>query len=234
VRRSRLNSVLRFVFRDFAWKLLSLAFAVLLWIFWVSEPVLSSFVTVPVQFKGLPEELEISSEVIETIYLEVRGPASELRAMADNLEYAVVLDMRSVGPGERTFTMGQQDVVLPRGTRLVRAIPSQLRFDFEPVVRRAVPVEVRLGRPRPGYEVAASQAWPPTLEIAGPESRVARVQAVTTDPVDIGQVMGTAEFHVPAYVDDPHVRFTTTPQVAVKVQVRARAEPPAERKGRRR
>jgi YbbR domain-containing protein len=234
VRGSWLRSLLSVFFRDFGWKLIALALAAMLWVYAVSEPTLSSFVTVPVQFKNLPEDLAISSEVIESVHLEVRGPASELRAMGEHRDNAVVLDMSVVRPGERTFTIGERDVILPRGTRMVRAIPSQLRFEFEPVARREVPVEVRLGSPQAGYEVAGCEAWPPALTIVGPQSRVARVRAVATDPLDIAQVVGTEEFHVTAYVDDPHVRFAQVPRVAVKVQVRARAEPPAERGTKRR
>lgn len=219
-----MKSVFQFVFRDLGWKLLAVGAAVLLWVFAVSEPSLSSFVSVPVQFKGLPEGLEISSDVIESVYLEVRGPAGELRSLGEHQEYAVVVDMSQVRPGERTFTVGDSDVILPRGTRMVRAIPSQLRFEFERRAWRAVPVEVRFGRPQTGYEIASHEVSPPTLQIVGPESRVNRVHAVATDPVDISQVVGVSEFRVTAFVDDPHVRFTSPPKVAVKVQVKARGE----------
>lgn len=221
--------MLRFFFRDLWWKLLSLGIAVLLWVFVVSEPMVSSLVSVPVQFKGMPENLEISSEVMETVFLEVRGPASELVQMEQQKGYAVVLDMSRVRAGERTFTIGPGDVVLPRGTRLVRAIPSQLRFEFERRVWRDVPVRVRLGEPQPGYVLAGAEVSPPTLRIVGPESRVGRIESVTTDPVDISNVVGSSESRVTAYIEDPHVRFANPPQVVVKVQVRARPDASADR-----
>ncbi len=224
MRRSRLRSAVRFIFRDLGWKLLSLALAVLLWVFAVSEPRVSRFVSVPVQFENLPEGMEINSDVIESVHLEVRGPASELRAIDGAQDYAVVLDMSRVRPGERTFTIGPEDVRLPRGTNLVRALPSQLRFDFERRASKSVPVRVQFGATQAGYEVAGYQVSPPNLPIVGPESRVNRVRVVTTDPIDLSQVVGASEFRVTAFVEDPHVRFTAPPQVAVKVQVRARAE----------
>lgn len=225
--------MLRFLFRDLGWKLFSLGLAVLLWIFAVSEPQVSRFVAVPVQFENLPEGMEISSDVLESVHLEVRGPASELHAIDGAKDYAVVLDMSRVRPGERTFTIGPDNVRLPRGTHLVRAVPSQLRFDFERSIARDVPVRVQFGPPQPGYEVADYIVSSPTLTIVGPESRVARISVVSTDPIDLSQVVGAAEFRVTAFVQDPHVRFAESPLLIVKVQVKSRVEEPRNRRRRR-
>jgi YbbR domain-containing protein len=216
------RAALRLVFKDFGWKVLSLAIAVLLWAVVASEPELSTFVSVPVEYKSLPEGMEISSDVVESVYLELHGPSGRLRGgNGEERRYAVVLDMSSVRAGERTFTIGEDDVRLPRGIRLVRAIPSQLRFDFERRQYRSVPVEVRFAKqPQPGYEVAFCEVTPSTLQIVGPESRVNRTRHVATDPIDVSNAVGTAEFRVNAFVDDPHIRFTHPPQVKVKVHIK--------------
>lgn len=223
MKRSALRSILGFFFNDLGWKLLSLAAAVLLWIFVASEPELSTFVSVPVEYRDLPDNLEISSDVIDSVYLQLRGPSGELRGLNDGRRFAVVLDMSGVESGQRTFTIEPGEVRLPRGIHLVQAIPSQLRFEFERRIYRTVPVEVRFGPLQPGYEVAGFTVTPRVLQVVGPESRVDRIKFVVTDPVDLSGVVGQAEFHVNAYADDAHVRFAGFPQVAVRVQVRARA-----------
>ena len=216
------RAVLRLIFKDFGWKVLSLAIAVLLWAVVASEPELSTFVSVPVEYKSLPDGLEISSDIVESVYLELHGPSGRLRgSTGDERRYAVVLDMSRVRPGERAFTIGENDVRLPRGIRLVRAIPSQLRFDFERRQYRSAPVEVRFAtQPQPGYEVASLEVTPSTLQIVGPESRVNRTKYVATDPIDLSNVVGTAEFHVNAFIDDPHIRFTRPPRAKVKVHIK--------------
>ena len=224
MRRSRFRSVLLFLFHDFWWKLLSLAIAVLLWIFVASEPELSTFVNVPVQFKDMPEGIEIASDVVESVYLELRGPSGELRMMDESSRYAVVLDMSRVQAGERTFTIGAGEVKIPRGLSVVRAVPSQLRFAFERRATRDVPVQVRFTAVQPGYEVAGFDVSPATLRIVGPESRVNGIQGVATDPIDLSPVVAAAQFQVHAFVDDPHVRFASPPNVRVKVRVKARPE----------
>lgn len=220
MKRKILGFLFRLIFKDFGWKLLSLAIAVLLWAVISSEPELSTFVSVPVEFKSVPEGLEISSEVVETVYLELQGPSSRLRGGEEG-GYAVILDMSRVRPGEHTFTIGESAVRVPRGIRLVRAIPSQLRFDFERRAYRSVPVQPRFAaQPQTRYEVASWEVAPATLQIVGPQSRVNRMRYVVTDPIDLSNVVGTAEFHVNAFVDDPQVRFTRPPLVKVKVNIK--------------
>jgi YbbR domain-containing protein len=112
-------------------------------------------------------------------------------------------------------------VQLARGVHLVRSIPSEVRFLFERRMVRFVPVVVRTtGQGQNGYTVAHQSVTPDRLEIAGPGSRVARITAAVTDPVDLSSVVGTSEFRVNAFVDDSFVRFQTSPQVVVTVTMK--------------
>jgi hypothetical protein len=216
-----LRWTLRLVFQNFWWKLLSLAIAVVLWALVASEPELSEFAAVRLEYRNLPDNLEIGSDPVSEVLLELRGPSGELRGVGDGIQPAVVLDMSDVQPGERTFTIGAGNVKLARGVRLVRSIPSEVRFLFERRMVRLVPVVVRFtGQAPNGYTVASRSVAPDRLEIAGPSSRVARIAAAVTDPVDLSSASGESEFRVNAFVDDSFVRFHFSPQVVVTVTMK--------------
>ncbi|MBZ5728178.1 MAG: hypothetical protein LAP87_24730 [Acidobacteriia bacterium] len=217
------------VTRHVGWKLLSLAIAVVLWAVVATEPELSTFASVPVEYKNLPDGLEINSPPVTSILLELRGPSGELRGLGDGgVHPAVVLDMSSARPGQRTFPIGDSNVKLARGVRLVHSRPSEVRFDFEPRAQRPVPVVVRFtGEGKNGYVVAHSECVPAELWIAGPSSRVARVVAAVTDPVDVSTMAGSSRFSVNAFLEDPYVRFQSSPQVSVDVTMRKKAGGPA-------
>jgi len=212
------RAIVRTVFDDFWWKLGSLAVAVILWMVVWSEPELSTFVSVPVQYKDLPSAIEINSDLIESVYLELRGPSGELRGSHESRRYAVVLDMSRVRPGEQTFTIGDREVRLPRGIHLVRAVPSQIRFEFERRAVRDVPVHVRFEGPV--NTMARFRVLPGTLRVEGPASRVYRARALPTDPVSLAGVTGTREYTVNAFVDDPHMRITSDSHVKVTVEMK--------------
>jgi len=208
------------VMNNLWWKVLSLAIAVVVWGIVANEPELSTFATVGVEYKNLPDDLEISSDPVSSVKLELRGPSGELRGVGDGgVRPEVILDMSTVQPGERTFPIGDGNVKLVRGVRLVRAIPSEVRFHFERHAERVVKVIPRFTE-RNGYEAADFSVIPDSLIIAGPASRVARLDTVLTDAVNIPAQAGVFDFQVNAYVDDPYVRFPTPQHVTVTVTVR--------------
>src|SRR5262245_32399121 len=139
-----LQKVPSLLLHNFWWKMLSLVIAGAIWAVVSNEPELGTVATVRVEYKNLPDDLEISSEPISTVALELRGPSGQLRDPSGaGIRPEVVLDMTSVQPGERTFSIGDENVKLGNGVRLVRAIPSQARFRFERRRTMEVPVEPR-------------------------------------------------------------------------------------------
>src|SRR5689334_3198385 len=156
------------------WKLLSLVVATVLWVLVASEPELASFASVRLEFKNLPDDLEISSEPVDSVSLELRGPSGELRD--GSARPSVIIDMSGVPPGYRSFAIGPGNVNLPRGVRLMRAIPSEVRFQFERRSARNANIVPRFtGEEQQGYSVAHWEIEPRQLAIVGPASHVARI-----------------------------------------------------------
>jgi YbbR domain-containing protein len=211
------------ILSNLGWKLLALATAVVIWAMVATEPELSTFATVRLEYKNLPEGLEISSDPVTSVVLELRGPQGELRGVGETLRPAVVLDMSNVDPGEHTFPIGGGNVKLGRAVQLVRAVPAQVRFTFEPRRINSVPVRARFtGDGLNGYMMESFSVEPKELEITGPRTRVGRITSVLTDQIDLSNVTGTSEFHVNVFVDDPFVRFETTPEAVVTVTMKKR------------
>ncbi len=204
--------------RNLGWKFLSLLIAVLLWYAVVGEPEVATSVSVPIEYKNIPADLEMSTDVLERVHLEVRGPSGKLET-SDLANLAVVLDLATVHrPGERTFTIQQWNVNLPSGVILSRAVPAQVRVRFEHRISREVPVRVRYSAPAmPGYRIAHQKVDPPTMRIVGPDSRVSQIESVQTDPIDLASVTSESTFEVHTYVNDSQVRFASAPVVHVKV-----------------
>jgi YbbR domain-containing protein len=216
-----LRAIRGLLFHNLLWKLLSLAVAVVIWALVATEPELSTFTTVHLEYKNLPEGLEIASDPVSSVILELRGPQSELRGVGETLRPSVVLDMSNMDPGEHTFAIGNGTVKLARGVQLVRALPAQVRFTFEPRRIHSVPVRPRFtGEGVNGYVLAGWKVDPAEMEITGPRSRVGRVTSVLTDQIDLSNVTGTSEFRVNVFVDDPFVRFESTPEAAVMVTMK--------------
>jgi hypothetical protein len=208
------------LFHNLGWKLFSLAIAIALWVTFAGSPGMVMSITAPIAYENLPSGLEISSGLPEKVYLEVQGSSPRLRSL-DASATSVVLNFADVRqPGVQTFTIGRADTNLPPGLTLVRAIPGQLQLHFEQRRYADVPVVIRFaGAPPSGYSIRWQAAVPDKLRIVGPASRVERVKFVQTDPIDLSNVVGKAEFRVHVFVEDPQVRLVSSPEVTVKVDL---------------
>jgi len=210
-------SVVQWLFRNAGWKVLSLGIATLVWIAVYREPEMASIIAAPVQYKNIPANLEISSDIVESVDLETRGPAGLLRNLSEK-KVAIVLDFSSVhDPAERTFTIQRANTNLPRGVELIRIVPSQLRFTFEHRIVRNVPVEPRFSDALPAGVKAVSE--PPELAITGPESKVRKVAFLSTDPADLQSVLEDKNVRVTAYLPNSQLRFQGSPEVTVRLTV---------------
>jgi hypothetical protein len=204
------------------WRLLSLAIAYIIWFNVANEPEMSTIVSAPLQYRDAGNNLEISSPLVDRVELETRGPSGLLRNLS-NTRTAVILDFSSVHePGDHTFTINRLATNLPQGVELLRATPAQIRLTFEQRARRTVPVQVRLtGKLPEGEILVTTQVTPDSVEIFGPASQVSEVTAVETDSIDLGSITpGHLSVKVAAYVPEPKVRFSGTPEVTVKITIR--------------
>jgi hypothetical protein len=215
---------MNFLTRNLLWKLLALAAAFGVWLNVANEPDLATIVSVPVEYNHFPKDLEISSDIVETIDLEARGPAGQLRSLHDS-RIAAIVDFAGVtAPGERTFTLTTAELKLPRGIELIRTIPAQLRFKFEKRATRAVSVEVPLSGKLPaGFSLAGVDIQPRQLSIVGPESHVLGSGTLRSDPFDLTNVTGDTGQTLAVYAAEPEVRILNSPQVRVKIRVRQRS-----------
>ena len=212
--------MIRLLASNLHWKAASILIAVALWSFVVGEPELVTTHSAPIFYKDLPREFQIESDTPDRVHLEIRGPASKLTP-ASLSETAVVLDLSSVQtPGERTFTVHGSSINLPTGVTLIRAVPSQLRLQFDRTMTKSVAVKVRTSAPQPtGYNILSVTVTPARLTIVGPESHLRQIDSAQTDPIDLSDVFSRADFHVHAYVSDPQVQFDGSPLVTVSAMV---------------
>ena len=115
----------------------ALAAAFGVWLNVANEPELATIVSVPVEYNHFPKDLEISSDIVETIDLEARGPPDNCEACtisANRGELSRLILQALMHPANCTFTLTTSGIEALRAARidhLIRTIPAQLRFKFE-------------------------------------------------------------------------------------------------------
>jgi hypothetical protein len=216
----------KYVFHNFALKLLSLASAILLWNAVGREPMAEVTHVVPVEFLHVPEDLTLSAEAVPQAEIWIRGPQRLLREVNPSDLHPTI----DLGPElERIRAASQRGSMLsfeirpgliraPRQIEVVQIVPSVVRVGFDVRETRQVPVRPRVvGAPPLGITITRIETDPPEVTIVGPRQHVNAVEAVTTDPVDVSGLSGASSFTVAAFAPDALVRLAGSAQVRVTV-----------------
>jgi YbbR domain-containing protein len=207
-----------YIFGNLGWKVLSLGTAVALWIAIAREPELATSIAVPIEFKSIPEDLDIGSNLPDHVRLEIRGPSGRLSH--DNLaDLAVILNLADARPGERTYNIRASAINLPAGVSFYRAQPSQITLRFDKLLTKQVEIQLApySKGPPDGYRVRSYTLEPSRTLIRGPEQRVKSMSHVTLDPVDLSGVISQAEFHTHVNLGDSQLRLEVPSDVTLKV-----------------
>ena len=208
----------RLVWYNFGLKVLSVALAVGLWLLITPEQKPAEVaLRVPIEFLHVPEDLEISSEAVPDAQVRVRGPEVAVRQVRST-DMQVVVDLKGVKAGERTFDLTSLQVRAPKDMEVLQVLPGQVHLAFDTRLTKETEIRPRVvGAFATGRQIARVVAEPATIMVTGPTGRVEKVEFATTDAVDASGVMERATFMTNAYVSDPLVQVVKPVPVRVTV-----------------
>lgn len=210
---------MKWLFRNFGYKLLALGVALLLWgVSHGTNPVERSF-DVSMVLRGVPENLIVTDQSTDAVNIRVKGSRAALRSLSvADIEYAV--DLSGAKPGVTRHEVDAASVKLPRGAEIVSRSPSSIDFTLEPRGTKAVKVRADLaGELAPGYAVAAVEIEPSRVRITGPRSEVLRLSEVVTETIDLTGAEETLEREVRPLLTAPHVQSMDEEPIRVRVEV---------------
>jgi YbbR domain-containing protein len=207
-------------FTHFGLKVASVALAVLLWLMVSSErAAVERGVRVPLELQNLPTNLEIVDPPQESVDVRIRGAADLLGRLVPG-DLVATVDLGSAQPGRRLFHISPERVKAPFAVEVTQITPSSVAIRFEQSATRVVPVRPSVeGEPAAGFIVGEITAEPRTVEIAGPESVLRRVEEAITEPVWVGSTNSTVRSSAVLGVADQGVRLKTAQSAMVTVAI---------------
>lgn len=209
---------MRFTLRALAenWKLKLAAFtlAVLLWVVVSAEQITSQWLPVQVELVSRdPDWVVVRGPIPAEVEVRFAGPGRELWELALDRP-VLVLPITGVEEPNQVFVLDPRMVRVP-GNLAVNALdvrPSTVRVFLERRVTREVPVRVRIGaRSHERYTLTEGpHVTPATVRITGPAARVAEIESVPTEALDLTGTDSTFNRIVALEADSvPGVRVTT-------------------------
>jgi YbbR domain-containing protein len=111
-------------------KVASLVFAIGLWLFVATEDRTEAVFTVPLDLIDQPPGAEVTSLGIETVIVQVEGRRSRLQQVRED-DFRAEVSLKGVPLGRFVARIDEERVLAPRGVRVVRVTPSEVRGVLE-------------------------------------------------------------------------------------------------------
>jgi YbbR domain-containing protein len=206
-------------------KLLSLAFALVLWLFVMGEQDTEIGYTVPLEVKNVPKGLIIANQIPGHVDVRLSGSRT-LLANIQGSDLEVSVDLHDAKPGITTFRSLDERLNLPRSIVVSRMSPSYVDIKLERLLQKKVPLQVVFdGNPAPGFSIAEVMAAPDMVEIEGAESEIKNVSEVETEAVDVEGLKASFTLTVPLDYSGIYSRLTEVKTAEVQVIIREDPKP---------
>ena len=178
-------------------KLLSLAFALILWFFVMGEQKQELSYAVPLAIKNLPATLMVANEIPSQVDVRISGPRTLLMNL-DPKDMGIAVDLKGLQPGITSFKRLEELFNLPGALKITRLSPSFVDVRLERIKDKKVPVKLIVsGAPAPGFELREIQLTPAEVLVEGAEGELKNIAQVETDPVEIEGLRDSFSLIVP-------------------------------------
>jgi YbbR domain-containing protein len=206
-------------FRHLGLKAVAIVLAGLLWLTVAGDHFVERSMRVPLEFRNIPDKIEIVGDPPETVDVRLRG-SSALLARIEPREIVAVLNLSTARPGSRMFHLRVDEVRAPYGVEVAQVIPGTLAIDLEKSGRRTVPIVPALdGEPAPGFVIGRVTSEPATIDVEGPESRLRQLTGATTEPVEVSGSRSRVRDVVTVGISDSAVRLVQPQNSTVVVEI---------------
>lgn len=126
-----MNFLRGWVLHNWHLKLVALLTSFLLWATYTSEPFVEVSYTVPLEFRNIPSQLDVSTDVPTQVQVRVRGRSAVLRRLSP-ADLAITVDLAHDTAGEMLVGITPRDMTLPLGAEVVRITPSEIHVRLLP------------------------------------------------------------------------------------------------------
>lgn len=194
-----------FFLKNLGLKLLSVLFAISLWLFVNLKATEERDLQLPLRWENVPAFLEITNPVNDFVRVRVTGP----RRILTNLNprnFPVVLDLSTAQAGLMDYQVTEKMISLIPGLKVEVLPPDKVQFKFDLIVTVELPViPTLIGKPPTGYSLARLEVKPDRIEIVGAQSEVMGLESAGTAPIDLSDLREDREEMVAVELKRAHV-----------------------------
>jgi len=176
------------LFENVTLKLVAFILAIVIWFLVVGEKKSEVRLTVPLELRNLPEQLEITQQSVSQVEVGVRGFSSVVKQLAPG-DIDVHVDLSNVIEGTNSFAISPDEILVPVGTKVIQVSPSQVDVLLDATGDKTVPVKpITRGIPVEGYILGEITVEPKVITITGARRVIKTVSRTETEAVMVDNI----------------------------------------------
>jgi len=184
----RLRRALRAVGRDLPVKVLVFAAVTIFWLFFGAQREVLSVLTVPVEFRNLPKNIELMRAEDNEVTVHVAGGQELVKSLKEAAE-AAHLDLAEASPGLHYFDISPKNFDLPPGVSIRKISPSSIKVVLEEKKTKTVPVVPTFEGAFPeGISAGMARIEPAMIDVVAPVSVLKKIRRLRTEPIEAGSL----------------------------------------------
>jgi len=206
-------------------KIVSFVLVFALWLFIAGQHRAELRMTVPLEFRNVPANMEISGEGANKVEVGIRGSRGMIFGVTPDQVRAFV-DLSQAAPGQNYFRLTVDNIRAPLGMEITKISPSSIRLYLDPVKTRSLPIKAKLtGKLPHSLSLKSVGVEPAFVILQGPESALGKIREVFTDPIDLSLVLEDRKIAIGLDIDSPQIHLASGQPLQVAVDIKLERTP---------
>jgi hypothetical protein len=201
-------------------KVVSFIVVLVLWGLIAGQQRAEMWLTVPLEYRNMPANMEIAGDLLNRVEVGIRGPRGMISHISPDQIRAHV-DLSQATRGLNNIRLTPENIQAPLGSEITKLSPSSVRIWLENVKTRTVPVKAQLvGKLPKTLRLITIWVEPPFVVLQGPESVLAKVREISTEAVDLSAIKENKKISVGLDIESPRVHLGPGQPAQVTVDIR--------------
>ncbi len=206
------------IFENMTLKSVALGLAIIIWFMVVGEQKSEVRLTVPVELRNLPTDLEIVRSISQ-VEVTLRGFSTFVKRLTP-ADIDVYVDLSNVVRGINSFVLSPEEIRVPVGAIVTQVSPSQLEVFLDVTTIRPVPVEaITRGKPANGYVVSEITVKPNVLSVVGAQNVLKNLTRIETEVINLDNLTESITQKVKVKLPDASLSLEKKDEEIVEVTV---------------
>ncbi|GAB1409728.1 CdaR family protein [Desulfovibrionales bacterium] len=170
---------------NWQYRILALLMALACWYVVSGQEKVETWLEVPVEFVNLPQQMEITSGLVNKIQVRIRGTSNQVRSLnVGRLAYK--LDLGKIQVGTNVLPLLAESMTITSAVDVVEISPTRLELVADIMVSKTVPVHLDWhGLPAEDMHLENASIIPAQVEITGFTTALQNIRTLSSTRIDV-------------------------------------------------